>query len=670
MKRLLFLVALAAASLPAHADSDACLASLKADDAAGAITACGAAVQADPEDARSWAIRGMAQMAKGNTAEASTDLDRALGIDPALEMALLARSDLRIGNEDLAGAQVDLEAVLRTDKSHYGALMKLADLAWAQQQADEALAYLARAAKAQPDESEPWVSSAVVVHATDRRQALKYLDKAIKVSKTDFNAYQLRAHLRYEAEEWKDAIKDLRSAAELEPDDLNILLRLSRSLVKLGREDEAMQTLDAAVLRLPEASALKTERMELRRQRGDLFGAEADLRAASPSGWSRSNAAREIGQAIDDKYAPGLTQAEKRLATELNLSEKSCTASAEGRWMGALVDSGGSQADATKALARALQAEYVTCQDSRLPPPTEKFAEMRQAISGVTAAAAGQADALLADCAAYPGMASACAEYRSKHAARAGQLMSSLRDLEAAASKRRLEVAAAKATAIDTAAAAVHKARDAFRPRAAEHYRDEVNLEELREHIAFLRAHPVPSLSQRCPDPGVPSIHASEAIVKQYNERSNRYRDCLNSLESELERNDSDLYSAAIDLQDVRQATDALRSYRCSVTPGAGCVDDALWQSADKLATSAAVAQARSTSEAYEHLIETAIPAAFERINEAIAQRNRQLSDHEAGIQRQRMLETFADTLNQSMQGNQGGYGGRSGSSTSAPGIR
>jgi tetratricopeptide (TPR) repeat protein len=671
VNRVACLILLALASPSAFADSAACLARLEADDAAGAVTACTAAIEADPEDARSWAIRGLAHLSAGRTEQGASDLDRALGIDAKLPMALIGRARVRAADDDVDGARADLQAVLSADKAHYDALLALGQLEWQEKHADEAQALFARAAKARPDVAYPWVASAVVVVDGDRRKAMKYLDKAIKASKTDASAFFLRGRLYFADEKWKDAAADLQTAAELAPENIEIPLYWARSLENLGRPAEALAVLDGSMQRHPNRDALM-QRMDLRLKQGDAIGAEADYAQAKGANPSAFKSDVPAAHAIEDKYAPGLRKIEAQLQGELTLPSRECALDGRARWMSALQENRGDRALAEQSLGRTLREEYIACQDERLPPATEQFAQARQSIAALTGAVASQADALIRDCAAHPDMTQVCAERRDAHAQRAGKLLAGLRGLEEAASKRRQEVAAAKNGAGEVAANAVRQAHDAFTASASKEYGRYGDLGRLRTAIELMRTQPAPTISQRCTDPGVPPIRASDATVSAFNERSGRYFDCLRNLASELEGRRSLIGSAAAQLRNARTATDAVRNYRCSVRAGAGCVPDELWRSVDSLVTVAAVGQGESTAAAYARLLDSDIAAASRAHNDAIARRNEQLDDYEAQVQRQRMVDTFTETFGQATQG-QGGYGNggyRQDSSTSSPGMR
>lgn len=669
MHRVLCFVLLSFASSSAFADSAACLARLEANDAAGAVGACTTAIEADPEDARSWAIRGLAHLSAGREAEGATDLDRALGIDPKLPLALLGRARLRIDSGDAEGARSDLKAVLAVDDAHYDALVTFGQLEWQSKRAEEALSLFGRAAKARPDQAYPWVASAVIVADRDRRQAKKFLDKAIKASKTDTTALLLRGRLNFADEDWKDAAADFQAAAGLAPDNVEASAMWAQSLQKLKRPDEALAVLDEA-LRRKSTPDLLLERMDLRLAQGDAIGAEADLRAVQKAAPSALKADEPAARAMEEKYAPGLAAIEAQLLRDLALPVRDCTPDARYRWMAALQQSRGELAPAEQSFRRTLRDEYVACQDLRLPPATERFAQARQSIAAVSAAVTSKGQALVLDCAAHPEMVALCAQRRDAYAQRAGKLLADLRAREEAASKRRLEVAAAKDDADEVAAAAVRRARDAFTSSAAKEYGDYADLARLRAAADLVRARPAPSISQRCTDPGaVPSIRASDATVSSFNGRSNAYLDCLQNLASELGGRRSNIELAAEQLRNARTATDAVRNYRCSAKAGSGCVPDALWQSVDALVTPAIVGQAQSTVAAYGRLLDTDIAAANRQHNDAIAQRNAQLDEYESEVERQRMMDSFADAFGQSMQGSgSGGY--RQDSSVTTPGMR
>jgi tetratricopeptide (TPR) repeat protein len=108
-------------SAAAQADADfagahygLCISHLRLEEARRALDDCTRAIRLDPRHAQAHYIRGLVLAERlGNNQAALADFDRAIGLEPRYAAAYFKRANARARLNDLAGARLDYDAVIR-----------------------------------------------------------------------------------------------------------------------------------------------------------------------------------------------------------------------------------------------------------------------------------------------------------------------------------------------------------------------------------------------------------------------------------------------------------------------------------------------------------------------------------------------------------------------------
>lgn len=164
-------------------------------------------------DAPTWRRRGLALERSGHAAGAFEAFGRAYAADPNGEHALedLARAAIRIGRPDFAESLLIQRLAERP-----GSLEALNNLACAQREAlrfGEAVETLRSAITAHPEDARLWNTLGTVLICEDRmREALPFLDEAIRIDSAFADALHNRAIARLGLEDAHGALADIDAA--------------------------------------------------------------------------------------------------------------------------------------------------------------------------------------------------------------------------------------------------------------------------------------------------------------------------------------------------------------------------------------------------------------------------------------------------------------------------
>jgi tetratricopeptide (TPR) repeat protein len=216
--------------------------------AEGALEDARRAVELAPEDEEAWLALGNAHRRRHHVQEALAAFERAVEVAPESAWALHARAQGRLAAHDRAGARDDAE----------------------------------RAVELAPRDAKVRVGRAFVrVRLRDLTGALADLDDALELDPAYASAHADRGVLRYHQGKLEEAFADLTRAIELAPDDWGVApgALANRALIKRDRGDLAGAEVDVeAALRLdPDLARALMTRGALRDHRGDHAGARADL---------------------------------------------------------------------------------------------------------------------------------------------------------------------------------------------------------------------------------------------------------------------------------------------------------------------------------------------------------------------------------------------------------
>jgi len=217
---------------------------------AGLANVCGLYYEWHERDAR-WIEKGLAAS------------ERALELAPNLPEALAARARIFYAQKDYekAGRLAEQAVALKPDCD--GAYYMLGRAYFASDKWEQAAAIAARAVEASGDDYNvyiPFVNAMERLGRTDaakelRRQQQSTLERHLELVPEDVRARILRASLFVSTGEREHALREIRKALELRPDDTNILYNASCVYSLLGEKAEAL----ALLLRLKQAGILNVD---------------------------------------------------------------------------------------------------------------------------------------------------------------------------------------------------------------------------------------------------------------------------------------------------------------------------------------------------------------------------------------------------------------------------
>ncbi|MCD2324728.1 DUF3857 domain-containing protein [Sphingomonas sp. IC-56] len=253
----------------------------------------GKAIAQAPDEAGGYSTRADFHISVWDWKMAKADLDKAIGIAPSADLYLRRASVLQQMKDD-AAALKDAEAALALDPSSMGAVNTVATLRFREGDQDGALAMIAERIDAGGDEQAFYVTLQADLLAEAKRpdEAIAAMDGAVKTSPGKADLLNSRCWLKGTLNVALDtALKDCTRAIEIAEQPAAIYD--SRALVyyRMGRIDDALGDLNAALEVAPEMTASLYLRGVILKKKGDKAG-DADLAAARLM-WPR----------IDEQYA-------------------------------------------------------------------------------------------------------------------------------------------------------------------------------------------------------------------------------------------------------------------------------------------------------------------------------------------------------------------------------
>ncbi|KRC81415.1 DUF3857 domain-containing protein [Sphingomonas sp. Root241] len=222
------------------------------------------------------------------------DLDKAIAIEPSTGLYFW-RARMRMMLRDDKGALADTEAGLALDPGSTEGLGQRATLKFRAGQRDEALAALAARIEAGGSEKLGFVAQqgSLLAEAGRADEAIAVLDTAIKVNPGNANLLNERCWLKGTLNIALDtALKDCTKGIELTENPASIYDSRAMVYFRMGRMEDALADLDAALDLSPGQGASLYLRGVVRKHLGDAKGGADDL-----------DAARMMSARIDEDYA-------------------------------------------------------------------------------------------------------------------------------------------------------------------------------------------------------------------------------------------------------------------------------------------------------------------------------------------------------------------------------
>jgi tetratricopeptide (TPR) repeat protein len=236
----------------------------------------------DPTHGASLLYLGLIECLEGAPGRARDRLARAVALDPELVNAWLLLGLMAESEEDFSeAARCYGEAVRRKGEAHL-ANQRLAFLALARGDRDEALPFLRAWVEGQRDETAPLLHlSAALVELGNESEAAATLDRALALEPGAPALHRRRGDLCLRLGLKREAAAHFRAALAAEPSEVETRVKYGVTLAAVGDVDGAIAALQQAVELDPDRADAHYELGVLYyTERGDLEGAVTEIEAA------------------------------------------------------------------------------------------------------------------------------------------------------------------------------------------------------------------------------------------------------------------------------------------------------------------------------------------------------------------------------------------------------
>lgn len=647
-----------------------------------AKAACDQAVAQAPGSADALLARAQMYFGQQKYDLAIADLDAALEANPRFDSALFLRGVARQRTKEHQAALVDFETALLVAPKNVEYLIATGDLTRALGQHDKAVGYFDRAIAVNPASVPALMGRGHALRGKrDYQAALKSFDAAVRAAPQETQPLHWRGHTYSALQNYAKAEADYAAALAISPRSADILSDRGDALTQLGREADALASYSKAVETDPSYVRGVRSRAVARFKAGDYLGARVDIEMAHRQQPMASTEAelKVIDAALTRLYQGPLETARAALR-DADPGGVSCDSELVSAWdyADALRDAGGDLAAAEAAATRKSLADYRACLGEERTAgagATEQLPALRLKIAELLAGQTKQTAALEARCAQVPEAKATCDGLRRGIAEGASKLKSDQKLIEAAALAKGGSVAQMEAAAPQRVAASVAAARAEFAAKASSSYADAFDRAGLEQHVRLVRSGSVRTIYSTCG-----SIHLSaprsDSELSAVNQQLSNHRDCLSTLGRQSSTASYEFTDAYMDLAEAIETNAMYKGFRCSVRPGASCVDDAAWTRIANLATPALRDQAQAYAKAAGQVPDQ-VDAELTRINDAVDRINAETKRHNTWVGVNDALNAFANAFNAATPsyGYGGGYSSGGGyypynSSTSAPGVK
>lgn len=236
----------------------------------------------DPKHGASLLYLGLIECLEGAPRRAGVRLEGAVELDPDLVNAWLLRGLMAESEEDFTeAARCYGEAVRRNPRAHL-AHQRLAFLALARRDPEEALPYLRAWVDGLPDESAPLLHlSAALVEVGNDAEAGAALDRALLLEPEAPALHRRRGDLCLKVGLKREAAAHFRAALAADPADVETRVKYGVAVASLGDVEGAIAAFQEAVERDPDRADAHYELGVLYyTERGDLTAALSEIEAA------------------------------------------------------------------------------------------------------------------------------------------------------------------------------------------------------------------------------------------------------------------------------------------------------------------------------------------------------------------------------------------------------
>jgi len=215
------------------------------------------AIARDPTEAGPYQVRAELRRGIGNTRGALADFDKAIAIEPSVQLYLM-RSAVREGEGNVAAALADAEAARQLDPSAAGAIARVAELKAEQGDLAAGLALVDERIDLGGETRDTYrqVKADLLGRFGDAQEALALVETMIEDKPGTPSLLNMRCWIKGTREvDLDNATRDCTSALELSSNPYPILDSRAMVSFRLGRYDDAMRDLDAVLKAVPTMAA-------------------------------------------------------------------------------------------------------------------------------------------------------------------------------------------------------------------------------------------------------------------------------------------------------------------------------------------------------------------------------------------------------------------------------
>jgi len=238
------------------------------------------AIEADPQFAEAYHLRGVVYAEDGQPAAAEADLSQAIALQPDLAEAYYERGRLYLHElERPEDALADHTAAIERNPELAKAYIERAKYyLWYADDEEPALADLDRALELAPDLAEAWgLRGEFHFWEEEYDLALPDLTRAVELDPGDDWIWEMLGFSHYSLGEYEEAIAFYNEAIELDPGDLDTYYDRAFAYLGMGDLDAALEDFDRVLLLKPENSGAHYGRGRVHFVAGRYEEAIADL---------------------------------------------------------------------------------------------------------------------------------------------------------------------------------------------------------------------------------------------------------------------------------------------------------------------------------------------------------------------------------------------------------
>ena len=252
------------------------------------------AIESDPESAQAWGLMGDVERAEGRLPQAEEAFSRAIQLAPNPYAFHLQRAAMRLGLEDVAGAEQDVRAMrrlasglhttsymeglvhlqqgryaeaqaamqtsLRVAANFYPAILILGATQMAQEQWEQAEHNLRRFLAANPESDEAARLLAMIrLRDGDLERAERVLKPLLTRSPDDEMALGMMGGVHLSRGQQTEGIDHLRRLVALRPDDTSVRAALATELLRAGETHDGISEIETLIQQVPDLPQLEVD---------------------------------------------------------------------------------------------------------------------------------------------------------------------------------------------------------------------------------------------------------------------------------------------------------------------------------------------------------------------------------------------------------------------------